>query len=402
MKLSDVKIRNAKPSDKQQKLSDGGGLFLLISTNGTKAWRLAYRHGGKQKLLSLGIYPAVSLKEAREKREELKTLLVKGIDPSAHRQAVKFAAGDTFEALAREWHKKFSAIWSKSHSERILRRLEKNIFPWLGKKSIKEITPPELLAVLRRIEARGAVETAHRAMQNCGQIFRYAIATGRGERDVAADLRGAIPPSKTTHHPSIRDPQGVADLLKAIDSYEGSIITRCALQLAPLIFVRPGELRHAEWSEIDLERQEWRIPAEKMKMRELHIVPLSRQACLILKELEPLTGGPSGKYVFPSVRSNVRAMSENTVNAALRRLGFEKDQMTGHGFRSIASTLLHEQGWPSAVIERQLAHGERNKVKAAYNFAEHLPERKKMMQTWADYLDQLKSEKKAKVINFPS
>jgi integrase len=238
-------------------------------------------------------------------------------------------------------------------------------------------------------------------MQNCGQVFRYAIATGRGERDVAADLRGAIPPSKANHHPSIRDPQGVADLLRAIDQYEGSIITRCALQLAPLVFVRPGELRHAEWTEINLERQEWRIPAKKMKMREQHIVPLSRQACATLEELQPLTGGEDGKYVFPSVRSNARAMSENTVNAALRRMGYEKDEMTGHGFRSIASTLLHEQGWPSPIIERQLAHGERNKVKAAYNFAEYLPERREMMQAWADHLDQLKSEKKAKVINFP-
>lgn len=401
MKLSDTKIRNAKAGEKQKKLSDGGGLFLLISTNGTKAWRLAYRYDGKQKLLSLGIYPAVSLKDARDKRDEFKTMLAKGIDPSAHRKAAKFARGDTFEALAREWHKRFSSTWSKSHSDRILRRLEKDIFPWIGKRPITEIAPPELLSVLRRIEARGALETTHRAMQNCGQVFRYAIATGRGERDVAADLRGAIPPSKANHHPSIRDPQGVADLLRAIDQYEGSIITRCALQLAPLVFVRPGELRHAEWTEINLERQEWRIPAKKMKMREQHIVPLSRQACAILEELQPLTGGEDGKYVFPSVRSNARAMSENTVNAALRRMGYEKDEMTGHGFRSIASTLLHEQGWPSPIIERQLAHGERNKVKAAYNFAEYLPERREMMQAWADHLDQLKSEKKAKVINFP-
>jgi integrase len=229
-------------------------------------------------------------------------------------------------------------------------------------------------------------------MQNCGQIFRYGIATGRAERDPAADLRGAIPPSKVQHHPSVKDPKAIAKLLKSIDGYEGFIISRCALQLAPLVFVRPGELRHAEWSEIDLERAEWRIPSAKMKMKEPHIVPLSRQSCAVLEELRPLTGG--GLYVFPSVRSLDRPMSENTVNAALRRLGYEKDEMTGHGFRSIASTTLHELGWPSAVIERQLAHGERNKVKAAYNFAEHLAERRKMMQAWADYLDKLKNSRK--------
>lgn len=394
MKLSDARVRNVKAGEKPIKLSDGGGLFLLVQPNGAKGWRLAYRFEGKQKLLSLGIYPAVTLKDAREKREELKKQLAKGIDPSAVRKAVKWAEGDTFEALAREWFNKFSTSWAKGHAEKIIRRLERDIIPWIGKRPTKEISPPELLAVLRRIEARGAVETAHRAMQNCGQIFRYGIATGRAERDPAADLRGAIPPTKVQHHPSVKDPKAIAKLLKAIDGYEGTIVARCALQLAPLVFVRPGELRHAEWSEIDLERSEWRIPAAKMKMKEPHIVPLSSQACAILEELRPLTG--QGKYVFPGVRGPKRPMSENTVNAALRRLGYEKDEMTGHGFRSIASTTLHELGWPSAVIERQLAHGERNKVKAAYNFAEHLAERRKMMQAWADHLDQLKNAPKAK------
>lgn len=393
MKLSDARVRNVKAGEKPIKLSDGGGLFLLVQPNGAKGWRLAYRFEGKQKLLSLGIYPAVTLKDAREKREELKRQLAKGIDPSAVRKAVKWAEGDTFEALAREWFNKFSASWAKGHAEKIIRRLERDIFPWIGKRPTKEISPPELLAVLRRIEARGAVETAHRAMQNCGQIFRYGIATGRAERDPAADLRGAIPPTKVQHHPSVKDPKAIAKLLKAIDGYEGTIVARCALQLAPLVFVRPGELRHAEWSEIDLELADWRIPAAKMKMKEPHIVPLSSQACAILEELRPLTG--QGKYVFPGVRGPKRPMSENTVNAALRRLGYEKDEMTGHGFRSIASTTLHELGWPSAVIERQLAHGERNKVKAAYNFAEHLAERRKMMQAWANHLDQLKNASKA-------
>jgi integrase len=367
---------------------------LLVQPTGAKGWRLAYRYQGKQKLLSLGIYPAVGLKDARDKRHELKSLLAKGIDPSANRKALSHAQSDSFEALAREWHHKFSSIWTKNHSNRILRRLEKDIFPFLGSRPIKDITAPELLGVLRRIEARGAVETAHRAGQNCGQVFRYAIATGRAERDVSADLRGAIPPTKAQHHPSVKDPREVAVLLRAIADYEGGPIVRCALKLAPLVFVRPGELRHAEWVEIDLDRKEWRIPASKMKAREQHIVPLSTQACAVLREIMPLTG--AGRYVFPSVRTSDRPMSENSINAALRSLGYEKGEMTGHGFRSIASTILHEQGWPSAVIERQLAHGERNKVKAAYNFAEYLPDRKKMMEAWGDYLDGLKAG--AKVI----
>ncbi len=395
MPLTDSAIRSAKPGEKTIKLFDGGGLYLEVAPSGGKWWRLKYRHGGKEKRISLGVYPDVPLKRAREKRDEARQLLAEGIDPGEHRKAVKAAGADcgidSFEVIAREWFQKFSPTWAENHSGRILRRLERDIFPWLGVRPVNEITPPELLAVLRRIESRGAVETAHRAMQNCGQIFRYAVATGRAERDPAADLRGAIPPTKVQHHPSVKDPKAVAKLLKAIEGYEGSLITRSALQLAPLVFVRPGELRHAEWTEIDLEKGEWRIPAAKMKMKEQHIVPLSRQACAVLRELQPQTGG--GRYVFPAVRGgDRRPMSENTVNAALRRLGYGKDEMTGHGFRSIASTMLHEQGWPSAVIERQLAHGERNKVKAAYNFAEHLPERRKMMQAWADYLDGLKEE----------
>jgi integrase len=399
VKLTSTEVKNKKPADKPLKFSDGKGLYLLVEPNGNKGWRLAYRFEGKQKLLSLGVYPAVSLKAARDARDECKKLLEKCIDPSAHRKATKKGKSpdaDTFEGVGREWHLKFTPTWSPGHAETILARLEQNVFPWLGERQAKEITPPELLAVLRRIEARGAIETAHRVRTICGQIFRYAIATGRAERDIAKDLIGAIPPTQARNHPSVKDPKAVTELLRAIDGYEGSLITRCALQLAPLVFVRPGELRHAEWSEINLDLQEWRIPAEKMKMKERHLVPLSLQACAVLGELKPLTGG--GRYVFPSVRSLERPMSENTVNAALRRMGYEKDEMTGHGFRSIASTILHEQGWQSAVIERQLAHGERNKVKAAYNFAEHLPERRKMMQAWADYLDGLKAG--GKVVSF--
>ena len=258
----------------------------------------------------------------------------------------------------------------------------------MGKSPISKITPSELLSVLRRIESRGAIETAHRLQQTCGQVFRYAVVTGRADRDPTNDLRGALQPVRKRHYASITEPTAIADLLKSIGGYEGSFITKCALQLAPLVFVRPGELRRAEWTEINFNTEEWRIPAEKMKMRCLHIVPLSKQTISILKELHPLTS--SGKYLFPSVKSLSRPMSENTINAALRRLGYSKEEMTGHGFRSMASTLLNEQGWNRDAIERQLAHSERNSIRAAYNYAEHLPERRKMMQTWADYLDKLR------------
>jgi integrase len=399
MALTDVQVRNAKPGPKRRRLWDGHGLYLEIPPSGSKRWRFKYRFpkGGKEKLLSLGIYPAVSLKQAREKREEAKELLATGIDPSAHRQALKQAAARTyaeraansFEVVAREWFARYSGSWVESHASRILRRFERDLFPWIGSRPVAEITPPELLASLRRIEDRGAVETAHRAKSDCGQVFRYAIATGRAERDPSQDLRGALPPAIPSHHPSITDPAALGALLRAIDGYDGYLVTKCALRLAPLLFVRPGELRHAFWAEIHLAAGEWRIPAAKMKAREMHLVPLARQALGILSELHPLTG--SGPYVFPSVRSSSRPMSENTVNGALRRLGYGKDEMTGHGFRSIASTLLNEQGWHRDAIERQLAHAERNGVRAAYNYAEHLPERRKMMQAWADYLDQLKA-----------
>jgi len=277
------------------------------------------------------------------------------------------------------------------HGERILRRLEVDIFPWIGKRPISEIMAPEILAALRRIENRGAIETAHRAHQNVSQVFRYAIATGRAERDPSADLRGALEPVKKRHLASITDPKAIGDLLRAINDYKGFFVTKCALRLAPLVFVRPGELRKAEWKEINFENAEWRIPAEKMKMRSVHIVPLSMQAIAILKEVESLTG--HGKYVFTGVRTIHRPMSENTVTGALRRLGYTSDEMTGHGFRSMASTLLNEQGWNRDAIERQLAHSERNDIRAAYNYAEYLPERRKMMQYWADYLDGLMQSK---------
>ena len=389
--LTDAIIRNTKSKDKPFKLTDGGGLYLLVNSTGSRLWRLKYRVGGLEKKLALGAYPEVSLREAREKAVEARKMIREGIDPSQAKKAQKASASgaDTFETIAREWFEKFSPTWTPSHGERIIRRLERDIFPWLGKKPIKDIQAPDLLSVLRRIEERGAVETAHRASQNCGQVFRYAVATGRAERDPSGDLRGAIPPTKAKHHASITDPKEIGGLLRAIDAYEGGLIVRCALRLAPLVFTRPGELRRAEWKEIDWDKAEWSIPGEKMKMREKHVVPLSRQAIEILHELQPLTG--EGRFLFPSPRSWDRPMSENAVLAALRRMGYSGDQMTGHGFRSMASTLLNEQGWNRDAIERQLAHAERDEIRAAYNYAQHMPERRKMMQAWADYLDELKA-----------
>jgi integrase len=390
MALTDTAVRNAKLREKAYKLFDGGGLFLLVNPKGSRYWRLKYRYNGKEKLLALGVYPDIGLKEARNRRDDARKQIAQDIDPSLARKATKAAQSDAngFEAVAREWWTKHEPNWSETHSSRILLRLKKDVFPWIGKIPIGEISAPELLTVLRRIENRGAVETAHRIHQSCGQIFRYAVATGRAERDPSADLKGALPPTRQKHHASITDPAKIGELLRAIDGYEGSFITRCALQLASMTFVRPGELRYAEWSEINLEKAEWRIPAEKMKMRTVHIVPLSTQAVAVLNEIKPLTG--RGKYVFPGVRTNKRPMSENTVNAALRRLGYTKEEMTGHGFRSMASTILNEQGWNRDAIERQLAHAERNSVRAAYNYAEHLSERIRIMQEWANYLDKLK------------
>ena len=381
MPLTDTAIRNAKPQDKQYKLTDEKGMYLLVNKAG-KYFRLDYRFAGKRKTLAIGVYPDVKLQEARIKRDEAKKLISKGVDPAQVRKTKKTIgveqAENSFESVAREWHAKFSPNWAESHATKLLRRLELYIFPWLGGRPIADITPPELLAVLRRIESKGILETAHRAQQNCGQVFRYAIATGRAERDSSADLRGALAPVKHGRMATITEPKKIGELLKAISGYEGTPVAKCALRLAPLVFVRPGELRHAEW----------RIPAKKMKMKSPHIVPLSKQAVEVLCEIEPITG--HGKYVFPSIRTTSRPMSDNTVLAALRRMGYTKKEMSGHGFRAMASTVLHEQGWKSDIIERQLAHTERNSIKAAYNYAQHLPERRKMMQAWADYLDQLK------------
>ena len=393
MPLTDAKARNAKPKAKQFKLFDTDGLFLLVSPGGGKWWRFKYRFGGKEKLISLGTYPEVGLAMARQRRDAARKQVADGIDPSQARKTLKAAKiqnESTFEAVAREWHQKFTPTWTPGHAKTILSRLELNVFPWIGERPIIEIKAPELLLALRRIESRGALETAHRVRAICGQVFRYAVATGRAERDSAADLKGALPPVKAKHHAAITDPKEVAGLLRAIDGYQGSFVTKCALRLAPLLFVRPGELRKAEWAEIDLEIAEWNIPAERMKTRQPHLVPLAHQSVEILRELHALTG--SGRYVFPSPRTPIRPMSNNGILSALRRMGFEKDEMSGHGFRALARTILDEvlQVRPD-FIEHQLAHAVRDPNGRAYNRTAFLPERRKMMQTWADYLDGLKA-----------
>lgn len=391
MAMTDAAVRGAKPREKAYRIRDTRGLYLEVTPAGRKHWRFRYKTDGKESMLSLGSYPDVTLLDARQKALELRKGLKAGVNPSAARKAEAEAArgGDSFEAVAREWVAKFSRGWSEGHTETIVSRLQMNVYPYIGTARIKDVTAPELLAVVRRIEARGALEVARRVLQICGQVFRYAVATGRAERDPSGDLRGALPPTPQKHHAALTEPKAVGALLRAIDGFTGSIVVKCAMQLAPLTFVRPGELRRAEWTEFDFDAAEWRIPAAKMKMKTEHVVPLSRQALEVLRTIQRITGGE--RYVFPSIRTLVRPMSENTVNAALRRLGYQSDEMTGHGFRTMASTLLNEQGWSSDAIERQLAHVERNRVRAAYNAARYMQERRKMMQAWADYLDALRS-----------
>jgi integrase len=390
--LSDLKIRKTLPGKKAIYLFDGGGLYLLVKSSGGKLWRLKYRFQGKDCLLSLGEYPTVSLAMAREKRDEMKTSLAGGTDPSFQRKLEKTFQTDgdprTFEFVAREWFEKHSPSMAKSHSSRIIRRLEKDVFPWLGKKLVTEITPPEILIVLRRIEDRGAVDTTHRAMNEISRIIRYAIATGRATSDPTRDLRGAIPPAKEDHLAAIIDPVKLGVLMKAIHGYQGGIVVRSALRLAPLLVVRPGELRQAEWEHINLDLAEWRFAVTKTKS--LHIVPLPRQAVEILRDLNPLTG--HGRYVFPNPKTpnGSRPMSENGVLVALRTLGFSKDEMTGHGFRAAFRTIGDEVlGFRVDFMEHQLAHAVKDPLGRAYNRTSFLPERKAMMQKWADYLDEL-------------
>lgn len=403
MALTDVKVKNAKHGEKQVKLSDGDGMYLLITPAGGKCWRLKYRFDGKEKVLALGMYPEISLAEARDRRSQARKLLSQGVDPNQHkkaqRTAKKTAAENSFEVVAREWFEKFKHTWSEGHGVTILSRLEQNVFPWLGDRPIAEIEPPDVLGVLRRVEARGALETAHRVKGIFGQVFRYAIATGRARRDVAADLKGALPQPLEKNHAAITSPVEIAHLLRASDSYRGTVVVRCALQLSPLVFVRPGELRHAEWREFDLDLAEWNVPIERLKLTkaekakrkgEFHLVPLPRQALEILRELHPFTG--RSRYVFTGGRSYDRCMSENAVLAALRRMGYDKDTMTGHGFRATARTMIRERLRIEAeFIEIQLAHKTRAPNGTAYDRVAFLDERRDMMQRWADYLDGLKA-----------
>jgi integrase len=393
MPLTDAKARNAKSGEKQIKLSDSDGMYLLVTPNGGKYWRLKYRYGGKEKVLALGTYPEISLTDARLRREEARKQIAHGIDPGAIRKAQKEAQTEeteTFEIIAREWFDKFLPTWTLGHSRTIKSRMERDLFPWIGKRPINQIKAPELLTVLSRVESRGALESAHRIKTIAGQVFKFAVATGRAERDPSGDLKGALPQPREKHHSAITDPKEVAPLLRAIDGYQGHFVTKCALRLAPLFFVRPGELRNAEWSEIDLDEETWTIPASKMKIRQDHIVPLCLQAIEILTELKSLTG--KSRYVFPSGRSFSRPMSNNAILAALRRMGYEKEVMSGHGFRAMARTILDEvlQQRPE-LIEHQLSHTVRDPLGRAYNRTAHLADRRKMMQLWGDYLDGLKT-----------
>lgn len=406
--LTDLQVSKAKPQEKQVTLFDGGGLFLLVTPTGGKLWRLKYRFAGKERLISFGAYPTVSLTDARQRREDAKKLIFNGIDPGDIKKAQKAAQGEqaanTFEVVAREWHSKFAPTWADSHAYWVMRRLEQYVFPDIGSRPIADLKAPDVLKMLRRIEAV-ALETAHRVKFVCGQIFRYAVGTGRAERDPTADLKGLLPPRSQKHHAAITDPKEVAGLLRAIDGFNGTFTVKCALQLAPLVFLRPGELRQAEWSEFDLEAAEWNIPIGRMKLKkrikeersgEKHLVPLSTQAVAILKELHALTG--HSRYVFPSARSFARPMSNMAINAALDRMGF-KGEMTAHGFRALARTILDETLQVRIdLVEHQLAHAVKDPLGRAYNRTTHLAERKRMMQTWADYLDGLKAG--AKVLPF--
>jgi integrase len=391
--LNDTRVRTAKAGERPFKLSDFAGLYLLIQPNGSKLWRLAYRFGGKQKTLAVGVYPTVTLKLARDKRDEAKRLLADGIDPSIQRRLEKLSAqtGNSFWAVAEELLLKLEKEDRAEATLTKMRWLLAFAYPAIGERRIAEITAPELLSVVRKVEARGRYETARRLRTVCGMVFRYAIATGRAERDPSLDLRDALIAPKVTHRAAIVDPKGVGALLRAIDAYDGLPLTKAALKLAPLVFVRPGELRRAEWAEVDLEGAEWVIPATKMKMRRDHRVPLSKQALAIIRDLTTLSRG--GRWLFPSVRTTSRPMSENTLNAALRRLGYSKDQMCAHGFRGMASTRLNEMGlWNPDAIERQLAHRQQDSARGPYiDRAEFWSERVRMMQTWADYLDELRN-----------
>ena len=400
MALTDTALRNAKPTDKAFKLYDEKGLFLIVNPNGGKWWRFKYRFNDKEKTLSLGTYPEIKLAGARVRRDEARELVANGINPSDTRKAEKTStkskASNSFEVIAREWVQTFFVTKSESHKERTIRRLEVYIFPWLGGRPILEITAPEVLQVVKRPQNQNKLETAHRILQVAGQIFRYAVQTGRAIRDVTADLRGALPPAETKHMAAFTEPKEVAELLRAIDGFQGTFTVECALRLAPLVFTRPSELRRAKWADIDLDTGEWRYIVSKTKTD--HIVPLSTQAIKILKEIQPLSG--HGEFVFMGGHDPKKAMSEAAINASLKRMGYNtQTQITGHGFRAMARTILHERlNIDPHIIEHQLAHSVPDALGAAYNRTKFIEQRKLMMQQWADYLDELKAG--AKVIPF--
>jgi integrase len=392
--LSDAKVRNAKPRTKPYKIADGEGLFLLIAPTGSKYWRLKYFFAGKEKLLALGVYPEVNLADARDRRSQARKVLAAGQDPALVKKEAKRLAisksENAFEVVAREWFEKRKHEWAPSSARVTLARLEQHILPKLGQRPIADITPPEVLSMLRVVEARGTLETARRLMQICAKIFMYAIATGRAERNPVPDLRGALKFPVTKHHTFLKASE-LPQYLKKLEAYDGNVQTMLALRLLLLTFVRTNELRGAQWTEIDWDKAQWRIPAERMKMKELHIVPLSKQAIALLRELQRHSG--NREHLFPNQHNPSKIMSENTMLYALYRMGYHS-RTTGHGFRSTASTILNEHDFRADVIERQLAHSERNSVRAAYNHAQYLPERRKMMQWWADYLDRVATTKK--------
>jgi integrase len=390
MPITDIIVRTAKHKDKPYKITDEKGLYLFIKPNGGKYWRYKYYFAGKEKVLALGVYPEVTLKESRDKRDEARKMLRDGIEPSQAKKDKKIQHQldheNSLETVAREWMENRLESWTKRHGNYTLRRLEVNIFPALGCKPIQKITAPELLSVLREVEKRDALDLSHRLLQICSQIFRYAIATGRAERDIAADLRGALKTRKKENFSYLKENE-LPEFFSRLNAYDGDPQTKLGLRLLVLTFVRSTELRGAKWEEIDFAKAEWRIPAERMKMKEIHIVPLSHQAIAILKQLKQLNG--SRPFVFPSrTKPDTSYISENTLLYALYRMGYHS-QATTHGFRSTASTIFNEHGFRSDVIERQLAHGERNKVRGAYNHAQYLKERRELMQWWADHLDKL-------------
>lgn len=391
--LTEAAVRAAKPKEKPYKLFDERGMYLLVSVTGARLWRLKYRQDGVERSIALGAYPDTSLKRAREKRDEARRKVADGADPRTTRTQT-----ESFEAVAREWLGKQGRL-ADSTVKRDRERLENFVFPYLGRRQVKAITAADLLHILRPIEARGTHETAHRTRAVVGRIFRFAIATGRAERDISADIRGSLTPSRARHYPAITEPRRIGELMRAIAGYQGQPSTEFALRIAPYVFVRPGELRGARWAEFDLKGALWRVPAARMKAGREHLVPLAKQVVALLKELQPITGEGGGEFLFPSLRGVSQPISNIALNAALRRMGIGKDEHTPHGFRSTASTRLNELGFPPSDIELQLAHKDRDEVRAAYNRALRLEERRAMMQFWADYLDGLRA---GKVVEFRS